>query len=117
MHNIFDSDGNNRICNERVVCFNISRTWQNRERADLYECTRKYWRLNGARAGHADLVFAVCQGVVIGVFKPHSWYRTQCAKYAGRWEFEGEQLVNSSYLNLSLIEMRRRQNPVMYINL
>lgn len=51
MQSIFDSDGNTQICNERIVCFNISRTWRNRERANLYECTRKYWRLNGERVG------------------------------------------------------------------
>ena len=117
MQSIFDSDGNTQICNERIVCFNISRTWRNRERANLYECTRKYWRLNGERVRHADLVFAVYRGVVIGVFRPHSWHRTQCAKYAGRWEFEGEQLVDSPYLNLKIEALQKRQNPVLYINM
>lgn len=32
---------------ERIVCVNVSRTYLRGERESLYECTRKYWRLNG----------------------------------------------------------------------
>ena len=32
---------------ERIVCVNVSRTYLGGERESLYECTRKYWRLNG----------------------------------------------------------------------
>lgn len=42
--------------NERIICFNVSRTYLGCERPNLYECTRKYWRLNGQRAKKADLV-------------------------------------------------------------
>ena len=45
--------------NERIICFNVSRTYLGCERPNLYECTRKYWRLNGQRAKKADLVFAL----------------------------------------------------------
>lgn len=33
--------------NERIICFNVSRTYLGCERPNLYECIRKYWRLNG----------------------------------------------------------------------
>lgn len=36
--------------NKRIICFNVSRTYLGCERPNLYECTRKYWRLNGQRA-------------------------------------------------------------------
>jgi len=29
---------------ERIVCFNVSKTYLGCERPNLYECTRKYWR-------------------------------------------------------------------------
>lgn len=57
--------------NERIICFNVSRTYLGCERPNLYECTRKYWRLNGQRAKKADLVFAICCGYIVGIFKPH----------------------------------------------
>ena len=43
--------------NERIVCFNITKSYLQSWRPNLYECTRKYWRLDGRRAKKADLVF------------------------------------------------------------
>jgi hypothetical protein len=103
---------------EKIVCVNVSRTYLGGERESLYECTRKYWRLNGERAGSADLVFAICCGYIVGVFKPVRWYQTECEQLKGRWEFDGKQLDDSPYLNQSIRKLwGRRQNPVMYINL
>lgn len=57
--------------NKRIICFNVSRTYLGCERPNLYECTRKYWRLNGQRAKKADLVlqFAV---VILLVCSSHN---------------------------------------------
>ena len=44
----FENDSNNRI-----VCFNVTRTYLLRERPSLYDCVRMYWRLNGERAKKA----------------------------------------------------------------
>lgn len=106
------------INNERIICFNVSKTYRNHKRPTLYECTCKYWKLNGQRANKADLVFAICGGYIVGVFKPHRWFQTQCEKYKGRWEFEGTPVPDSPYLNQNLSEfVRNRRNPVMYINM
>lgn len=67
--------------NERIVCFNVSRTYLGGERPNLYECTRKYWRLNGQRASKADLVFAVYSDYIVGDFKPYRWFPTECEQY------------------------------------
>ena len=32
---------------ERILCLNVSKTYLSGKRSNLYECTRKYWRLNG----------------------------------------------------------------------
>ena len=104
--------------NERIICFNVSKTYLGCERPNLYECTRKYWRLNGQRANNADLVFAICRGYIVGVFKPHRWFPTQYEKYKGRWESEGEQIFDSPYQKQDISKIvRNRQNPVMYINM
>ena len=50
---------------EKVLCLNVTRTSFSGERPNLYECTRKYWRLNGERAAKADLVFAVIIGTIL----------------------------------------------------
>lgn len=104
--------------NERIVCFNVSRTYLLCERPNLYECTRKYWRLNGERAKKADFVFAVCRGIIVGVYKPSIWYPTENTEYVGRWEFEGEEIKDSPYLQMNISNLLgKRQNPVMYINM
>ena len=102
--------------NEKVLCLNVTRTSFLGERPNLYECTRKYWKLNGERAAKADLVFAVIYGTIVGVFKPIKWYPSE--EYIGRWEFDGEEVSRSPYLfmNVSHI-LKKRQNPVMYINM
>ena len=104
--------------NERIICFNVSRTYSGHERANLYECTRKYWKINGERAEKADLVCAICHGIIIGVFKPLRWFPTKNDKYQGSWEFEGEQILDSPYQNQDISKIiRKRQNPVTYINM
>ena len=102
--------------NEKILCLNVSRTYLLCERPTLYECTRKYWRLNGAHAQNADLVFAICHGYIVGVFKPNRWYLSE--RYIGRWEFEGKQIEVSPYILMDISHLTgKRQNPVMYINM
>ncbi len=108
----FENDSNNRI-----ICFNVTRTYSQGERPDLYECVRKYWRLNGERAKKAEYVFAISSGNIVGVFKPIRWFLTDSVEYIGRWEFEGEML-DSPYLHMDISHIvGRRQNPVSYINM
>lgn len=103
---------------ERIVCFNISKTYLLNERPNLYECTRKYWRLDGKRAMKANFVFAVCCGIIVGVFKPNIWFQTENSIYTGRWEFEGEEIKKSPYLLMNISKLLgKRQNPVAYINM
>ena len=102
--------------NEKILCLNVSRTSLSGERPNLYECTRRYWKLNGKRAQKADLVFAICTGYIIGVFRPLVWYPSE--EFPGRWEFEGEEIYNSPYLFMSVSHiLKMRQNPVMYVNM
>jgi hypothetical protein len=102
--------------NEKILCLNVSRTYLSSERPTLYECTRKYWKLNGNRAINAELVFAVSHGYIVGVFKPTRWFLSE--EYIGRWEFEGEQIEDSPYIFMDISHLLvKRQNPVMYINM
>ncbi len=102
--------------NEKILCLNVSRTYLRCERPTLYDCARKYWRLNGNRAQNAELVFAISQGYIVGVFKPTRWFLSE--EYIGRWEFEGRPIEDSPYILMDISHMQgKRQNPVMYINM
>lgn len=108
-----DNDSNNRI-----ICFNVTHTYLDWERPCLYECVRKYWRLNGKRAKKAEYVFAVSSGYIVGVFKPTHCFLSNSDEYVGRWEFEGEDILYSPYLHMDISQLvGKRQNPISYINM
>lgn len=112
-YGLFKNDSNNRI-----ICLNVTRTYLLCERPSLYECVRKYWKLNGERAKNAEYVFAISSGYIVGVFKPMRWFLTNSAEYAGRWEFEGKEILNSPYLHMDVFHLiGKRRNPVSYINM
>ncbi|WP_418551471.1 hypothetical protein [Prevotella sp.] len=104
--------------NERVVCFNVTKTYRNKERGSIYECARKYWHVSGLRVKKAEYVFAVSDGLIIGVYRPLRWYITDSKKYEGRWEFEGEALTDSPYLDKSVGNLfYHKRNSVAYVNM
>lgn len=104
---------------DRIVCLNISKTYRGMEREDIYDCVRHYWRLNVERVKNANLVFAIVDGIVVGVFQPIRWYKSKHPKYASRYEFEGAEKEGSVYLGRSVWNVinPKAQNPVSYINL
>ena len=119
MENVFRDYGRyENKSNNRIICFNVTRTYLLCERPNLYECVRKYWRLNGERAKKAEYVFAISSGYIVGVFKPAHWFLTDLNEYVGRWEFEGEEILDSPYLHMDISHLiGKRRNPVSYINM
>ena len=101
---------------DRIICININKTFVNNERADIYDATRHYWKLDINRARRATHVLAIYRGIVRAVFRPQKWYPSEI--YDKRIEFEGEQLADSPYLNKSIKNtVNCGQNPINYINL
>lgn len=105
--------------NDKIVCLNVTRslvgTWN---RTQLYQFTKRSWRLNVERAREADFVFAISNGIIQGVFKPYRWFPTTDEKYKGRWEFEGEEVYDSPFIMMSVSHFKQgSRNPVMYINM
>ena len=47
------------------------------QRENMYEKTRKYWKLNPEKAQQADFVLAVFKKVVRAVYKPERWFPVQ----------------------------------------
>ena len=105
--------------NDRIVCLNISKTYDNNERADNYDRTRHYWRLDKNRAEKANLVLAIVHGVVIAVFQPTRWNKSEHPKFTTRYEFEGTELFGSPYIGKCVWNEinHKSQTPVAYINL
>lgn len=102
--------------NDRFVCININKTYNNGERENIYEATRKYWKMNGERAKSATYVLSLYRGIVRAVFKPTRWYLSK--EYEGRWEFEGKEIEDSPYLHKSVKNIITcGQNPITYYNM
>ena len=96
MENVFRDYGRfENESNNQIICFNVTRTYLGGKRPSLYECVRKYWRLNGERAKKAEYVFAICSGYI-----------------------EGVEISDSPYLHMDISQLvGKRQNPVSYINM
>lgn len=105
--------------NDHILCVNITRTYQSGQREDIYDCARHYWRLKLSRAEQANLVLAIAHGIVVGVFHPIQWYPSTNRQYAGRYEFDGNEVKESPYYNKCVwnVISRKTQNPISYINL
>lgn len=104
--------------NDHIVCVNISKTYDNNEHVDKYDRARHYWVLNKERAEKANLVFAVVHGIVVSVFQPIRWYKSESPKWLNRYEFEGAELSESPYIGKCVWNEinPKSQNPVAYIN-
>lgn len=99
---------------DRILCVKVGKV----KRENLYEMTRKYWKLNMKRAANATHVLAVVNGIVEAVFIPEKWFLTENPKYIGRYEFIGEEEVDNEYIGKSVFSFYgRSQNPVKYINM
>ena len=66
---------------DHILCLNISKTYKSKERTDIYDCVRHYWRLNIKRAELANLVFAIVDGIIVGVLQPFRWYKSNKNQY------------------------------------
>ena len=123
---LYDCSDIQPISGEKLLCININKTYNRPDkdyygkRDNIYEATRKYWKLNGNRARTADYVLAIYQGIVRAVFKPIEWHISNVKFEIGdRWEFTGEEVVDSPYLNVSVKDYIKKgnQNPIRYINM
>ena len=54
---------------DRIVCVKVGKI----ERENLYEMTRKYWKVRLERVSRATHVLAVVDGKVKAVYSPNKW--------------------------------------------
>lgn len=84
--------------NDKIVCVNISSTYDNRERENNYDRARHYWKVSLQRACKSNIVLATVHGIVVAVYRPTRWYLTTSKQFPGTCEFEGEEVIDSPYL-------------------
>ncbi len=96
------------------------------ERDSIYEAVRYAWRLDPEKARKAELVLAMRQGLVIGVFVPEEWFAATVDNFPGRptregrWGFvghEADEQTSKHYLRTRLPDSMRKKgaaNPVKY---
>ena len=99
---------------DTIICLKVGKI----DREDLYEMTRKYWKMSLQRASKANHVLAVVDGIVKEDYIPQDWKYTDNPKYEGRIEFVGNKCLNSPYVWKSVVSFYgKSQNPVKYINM
>jgi len=57
--------------------------------SSLYEATRFAWRLNKQKAGQAEVVLAVVQGLIVGAFLAKEWLEATPANFPGKEAIDG----------------------------
>lgn len=90
---------------------------------ELYEATRKYWKLSQTNAEKMTYTFAVANGIIRGVFKPECWYvdtREEMIGKPKRIAFTGEvasKEICEQYIGKSINQYPKTQgqNPTIYI--
>jgi len=78
----------------RILSININRTYnlKNDLHPNIYEATRKSWKLNAHRLKTIDYVFSEYKGIVRAIFQPSRWERTS----DNRWYFEGIEVTDEA---------------------
>ncbi len=97
-----------------ILCVKIGKE----KRENLYEMTRKYWKVNIIRARKATHVLAIVNGIVEKVYNPVDWKHTENPKHIGRCEFIGDEDEHTTYIGKDVTAFYgKSQNPVKYINM
>lgn len=110
----------------RVLLITINRSITERE--NVYAAVRYAWKLDPKKAARAELVLAVQQGMIVGVFVAEKWLQATPANFPdtlnerpGRWGFVGQKAsesVEKEYLRHRVPgELRKpgASNPIRYV--
>ena len=99
---------------DRIMCVKVGKV----KRENLYEMTRKYWKVDINRARKATHVLAIVDGIVEEVYNPVDWKYTEDPKHIGRCEFLEVKDEYTTYIGKDVTAFYgKSQNPVKYINM
>jgi uncharacterized protein len=115
------------VFEHKAVLISVNRSASERE--SVYEAVRYAWKIDPKKAAKADVVLAVLQGLIIGVFVADEWLPATPANFPGtlsdrpgRFGFIGrvapDQIVKL-YLRRRIPDSMRKRgaaNPVKYVS-
>jgi hypothetical protein len=108
-----------------LVCVNKTVS-ENANVKEVYEGARYAWNLEINRAEKAQVVLAVLQGTIVGVFVPTEWLDATAENFpghqpaSGRYGFNGKVApkdVSSLYLCKHLSRKHRLYGPIGYVDI
>lgn len=113
------------IFEHKAILINVNQMAS--ERANIYEAVRHAWKLDPKKARKSEIVLAVKQGIIIGVFVADEWLEATTKNFPnssedlpGRWGFAGRKAapeVAARYLRHRLPDSMRKRgaaNPIRY---
>lgn len=118
---------------ENVIIFRITKYQPGMSATEIYDLTRRCWKVNVEKARKAELAFAVYKGIVLDVYRIDKWVPGHSTynsipvsdeikrrdKQEGRWEFVGHvaEDLREKYVekNVSIFFKRGNQHPFKYI--
>ena len=95
-----------------IICVKVGKV----KRENLYEMTRKYWKVDINRVRKATHVLAIVNGIVEEVYNPVDWKYTEDPRHIGRCEFMGVEDEHTTHNGKDVTAFYgKSQNPVKYI--
>ena len=102
------------LATDRILCVKVGKVI----RENLYEMTRKYWKIRLDRASKATHVLAIVNSEVVAVYIPEKWKYTDDSAHLGRIEFTGVEDAHSEYIGKSVKNIfGKYPGPNLYINM
>ena len=109
------------IIEEPAILININNLYQrDMTKKEIYEATRKSWRINIDRVKNIKIAFSVYRGIIREVFLINKWLPSP--EVQGRYMFQGKVApkdIRDKYLNKSVSKYWKKgsQNPIKYVAL
>jgi hypothetical protein len=113
------------VFKHKAILINVNRSAA--EKDSVYDAVRYAWKLDPKKAAKAEIVLAVMQGLIIGVYVADQWlaatptnFPHTPAERPGRWGFVGREApedIARLYLRRRLPDSMRKRgaaNPVKY---
>ena len=107
------------VIDEPIILININNLFRkDMGKIDLYEATRKHWKININRVKNIKIACAVFRGIIREVYTLDKW---GASKEKGRYMFEGKVASNKLrdkyiYKSVSKYWKQGSQNPIKYVN-
>lgn len=102
------------LATDKILCVKVGKVI----RENLYEMTRKYWKIRLDRASKATRVLAIVNSEVVAVYIPEKWKFTDDPAHLGRIEFTGVEDTHSEYIGKNVKNIfGKYPGPTLYINM